>query len=261
MHAMHDLYQEENTHGIIQVDANNAFNIINRKVFLHNIEIICPMISTFISNCYIKPARLFLVGGVEIPSDEGTTQGDPTAMPTYALGIRPLLLCLAQPNNNREIDGMRDIARQAAYADDLAGGGTIDQLKIWWDIVVKYGPYLGYHAKPSKSWLIVKVEYLEYAKQVFDGTGLQITTEGKRHLGAVVGTEDFKNEYVAGKIEDWIEELAALEKIAQVDPHIAYCAYVQAIQHRYTYVLRTIPNIKDHLLTVSYTHLTLPTKA
>ena len=172
VHAMSDMYEEEDTHGIIQVDANNAFNVINRNVFLHNIQIICPTISTFIRNFYVKPARLFVVGGIEIQSAEGTTQGDPTAMPTYTIGI-----CLAEVNNTNH-DG---IARQAAYADDLAGCGNIDQLKRWWDIVIKYGPYIGYQAKPSKSWLIVKDEYLEYAKTVFAGTGLQITNVGKRH--------------------------------------------------------------------------------
>ena len=129
---MYDLYQEEDSHGIIQVDANNAFNVINRNVFLHNIQILCPVISTFVRNCYLKPARLFVLGGLEIPSAEGTTQGDPTAMPTYALGIRPLLICLADPmNQTKNIDSKPLIARQVAYADDLAGCGTIDQLKTW----------------------------------------------------------------------------------------------------------------------------------
>ena len=82
VHAMYDLYQDEDSHGIIQIDANNAFNVINRNVFLHNIQILCTMISTFVRNWYLKPARLFVLGGVEIPSAEGTTQGDPTAMPT-----------------------------------------------------------------------------------------------------------------------------------------------------------------------------------
>ena len=79
----------------------------------------------------------------------------------------------------------------------MTGGGTIDQLKIWWDLVIFYGPYIGYTAKPSKSWLIVKQEHLEYAKQVFAGSGLQFTVDGQRHLGAVVGSLEFKNEYVA----------------------------------------------------------------
>ena len=46
IHAMHEIFNDENTHGIIQVDANNAFNTINRKSFMHNIKVICPEIAT-----------------------------------------------------------------------------------------------------------------------------------------------------------------------------------------------------------------------
>ena len=53
-----------------------------------------------------------------------------------------------------------EIARQAAYADDLTGSGKIDELKVWWDKVINLGPYIGYYTKPSKSWLIVKLEHL-----------------------------------------------------------------------------------------------------
>ncbi len=238
VHAMHQIYNEEETHGIIQVDANNAFNTVNRNVFLNNITIICPEIATYIRNCYLKPARLFVVGGLEIASEEGTTQGDPSAMPAYALGIVPLLLCLSQQNKEERK------ARLAAYADDLTGSGTIDELRIWWDLVVEY---IGYNAKPSKSWLIVKEEYFEYAKSVFAGSGLQITTEGKRHLGAVIGTESYRDEYVSEQIDGWIEELKELEKIARVEPHIAYSAYVKGFQHKFTYLTRTIPDIQTHL--------------
>ena len=255
VHAMVDIFQEENTHGIIQVDANNAFNTINRNVFLHNIQIICPEISTYIRNCYLKPARLFVVGGIEIKSEEGTTQGDTTAMPAYALGIAPLLVCLAEPIDERadvmlnsdSPPRLAEKARLAAYADDLTGSGTIDALKVWWDLVVYYGPFIGYYAKPSKSWLIVKPEHKEYAEQVFAGTGLQITTQGQRHLGAVIGSEEYKDDYVTKQVEKWIGELEMLGEVAKIDPHVAYCAYVFGLQHRYTYLLRTIPNISEKL--------------
>ena len=37
------------------------------------------------------PARLFIIRGGELLPKQGTTQGDPTSMGAYTLGILPLL--------------------------------------------------------------------------------------------------------------------------------------------------------------------------
>ena len=50
---------------------------------LHNLKFICPIIATYIINCYTTPSRLFIVGGGEILSSEGATQVDPTVMGFY----------------------------------------------------------------------------------------------------------------------------------------------------------------------------------
>ena len=105
IHAMQEIFQDDNTHGIIQVDANNAFNTLNRNVFLHNMKIICPEFSLFINNCYQQPSRLFVVGGIEILLREGTLQGDPGAMYVYGLGLVPLIILLSLEE-----------ARQSAFA-------------------------------------------------------------------------------------------------------------------------------------------------
>ena len=91
IHAVRELFEQEETQGFIQIDASNAFNSINQKLLLHNINIICSEIVTYIKNCYIRPARLFITGGKELSSQEGTTQGDPIAMGMHALGLMPLL--------------------------------------------------------------------------------------------------------------------------------------------------------------------------
>ena len=67
------------------------FQVDQSKGMLHNMKFLCPLISTYISNCYAAPARLFIFGGGEILSKEGTIQGDPTSMGAYALGILPML--------------------------------------------------------------------------------------------------------------------------------------------------------------------------
>ena len=141
-----------------------------------------------------------------------------------------------------------DMVKHAAFADDLFGAGLIESLKIWWDAIIKVGPLLGYTAKPSKSWLIIKEQYLELAKSVFIETGINITTEGRRHQGAIVGSEAFQLEYVNNKIDEWIKEILALSEIAKIEPHAAYAAFIHGMQHKYTYIMRTIPNIAEPIL-------------
>ena len=128
IHGLKAIFEEEETHGVIQVDARNAFNTINRKVLLKNIGIICPGISVYASNCYAKPARLFVAEGVEIPSAEGTTLGNPIAMPIYALGILPLMSTLDSISQGS--------IKQTEFADDLTGCWVsgISKAMVGWHI-------------------------------------------------------------------------------------------------------------------------------
>ena len=58
------------------------------------------------------------------------------------------------------------------------------------------GPTYGYYPKPSKSFLIVKQHHKEYAERIFTGSNIKITTEGARHLGAILSDICFKEEYL-----------------------------------------------------------------
>ncbi len=91
IHSMRKAFESEGAEAVILVDAANAFNNINRKALLHNVQIMCPVFSNYVVHCYRVPARLFVIGGIELCSNEGTTQGDPIDMAVYAMGITPLL--------------------------------------------------------------------------------------------------------------------------------------------------------------------------
>ena len=41
IHGMREIFEDDDTEGLIQVDANNAFNTLNRAVLLHNIKYLC----------------------------------------------------------------------------------------------------------------------------------------------------------------------------------------------------------------------------
>ena len=89
-------------------------------------------------------------------------------------------------------------AQQVWLADDVSAGGRLAQIHKWLGMIVFLGP--GYFANPSKTWLIVKPKHLPEANQVFHDSGINITTEGKRHLGAAPGGKSFVDLYVEEKV-------------------------------------------------------------
>ena len=91
IHAMHNIYETEECEAVLLIDTENVFYSINRKAMLNNILMVCPIISNYITNSYTFNSRLFIIGGKEIRSKEGTTQGDPTSMGSYALNITPII--------------------------------------------------------------------------------------------------------------------------------------------------------------------------
>ena len=50
VHAMGEIFDEDECEAVLLVDATNAFNSINRSVMLHNIKLICPALATFVEN-------------------------------------------------------------------------------------------------------------------------------------------------------------------------------------------------------------------
>ena len=61
---------------------------------LHNIQQICPSFAPILINTYQSALDLFIAGDTQL-FVEGTTQGDPLAMPMYALATLPLIKCIS----------------------------------------------------------------------------------------------------------------------------------------------------------------------
>lgn len=237
IHAMKEIESMDDTEAMLLVDATNAFNTLNRKAALHNIGIICPAISTVLNNTYSKPVRLFVTGGDEILSSEGTTQGDPLAMAMYALAITPLINSLSHETSS-------DV-KQVWFADDSTSAGKLHALRGWWQHLTTVGPEYGYYPNPAKTTLVVKPEYIHLATALFENTGIRITTAGHNILGAAIGTSNFVQEYVAGKVEMWKEEINVLAKIAEIYPHAAYAAFIHSIKGKWQFIMRTVEKVDE----------------
>ena len=111
----------------------------------------------------------------------------------YAIGILPLVHQL-QSNNTK----------QTWFADDATAGGRVHHLHHWWSKLCDVGPSFGYIPNPGKTWLIVKDDHLSRATELFVDTSVNITMEGKRHLGAALGPRPFLRRYVEAKSEQMV---------------------------------------------------------
>ena len=234
VHAIRDIFNMPEVEGVLLVDASNAFNSINRQAALHNISVLCPSLSTVLNNTYQAPIRMIITGSGEISSSEGTTQGDPLGMAMYAIGILPLI---------QKLHEHCQATKQVWFADDATAAGTCESLRQWWDFLSTEGPKYGYYPNATKTYLIIKEAYQPIAQRIFTNTNIVITCQGKRHLGAALGTNSFIEEYVSTKVHEWEEELLTLSRIAKSYPHEAFSAYTHGFSSRWTYLSRTIPDI------------------
>ena len=161
-------------------------------------------------------------------------------MAMYALGTRPLMDSLSST--------LDEATNQVFFADDASAAGHIETIFSWWKKICEIGPKFGYFPNASKCVLIVKNEEAMKKAQTIFGPNCKIefTLYGERHLGAVVGSPAFKEEYVQEKVRRWVQDVAQLAQLAEEEPQLAYAAYTKGLCHRWKYVQRTIPDI-SHL--------------
>ena len=120
-------------------------------------------------------------------------------MAMYALGTKKLISGLKSEN---EPSTVNDTRKQVWYADDSYAIGMLRAIKEWWDKLNERGPKYGYFTNASKTTLVVKTQELyEIAQEMFRGTGIKINIEGKRVLGAAVGTTEYERSYVKEKVD------------------------------------------------------------
>lgn len=88
---------------------------------------------------------------------------------------------------------------------------------------------------------------MSMATTIFAGTSVQVTTQGRKHLGEPLGSQSYVHSHVKCQVEEWVDELNQPSTIACIHPHAAYCAYIHELKRKWLYLARTTPNT-EHLL-------------
>ena len=138
-------------------------------------------------------------------------------------------------------------AKQCWFTDDATGSGSLQDVMIWWDELSESGPPLGYFPNAKKCWLIIKPEREQAAREVFRDTAINVTIEGHKHLGEALGSRSFLQEFVGEKVDEWVNEVTKLADFAISQPQASYAAFTFGLRHRWTYFLRTLPDIAELL--------------
>ena len=79
---------------------------------------------------------------------------------------------------------------------------------------------------------------------MFAGSGVNVTLDGRPYLGAVIGSQEYVEEYVSSKVRECI---CILSDIAKLQPHAAFSALTHSLLSKWTYHSHVIPDI-SHLL-------------
>ena len=150
---------------------------------LRNLKFIFPIIAIYIINCYATRSSWFMIQQLW--------------KHIYVLGILPYQIPAWFINSN-EIN-----AKDIVFLDDVSVAGSLNRIEDYWDKLTALGPKYGYLPKPMKFYLIVKENKLMKVQKLFANSRVNITAEGKRQLGAVVGSAEYRDEYVKDLVKKW----------------------------------------------------------
>jgi hypothetical protein len=95
-----------------------------------------------------------------------------------------------------------------------------------------------------------KPQHAERAQTVFKGTdivvqnegakdsGVELTMEGTRHLGAAIGSNEFKSKFLQKKVNMWVADVQRISQIAHSQPQ--YAAFTHCLQRQWTFISRSM---------------------
>ena len=189
-HSLRDtlLQHKDSDMALLKIDFKNAFNLIDRNVFVKASSEMFPGLERWTRWCYSESPLLIYDHSRAFLSACGVQQGDPLGPLYFCCGLQSL------------IDRIADLGPvyQKWYMDDGGIVGPVDLLLKVWEILKVDGPALGLHLNPAKcewSWLNSKCTLpcpLDLVELV--------PTSRIQMLGVPLGSDEFVSQFVEGKL-------------------------------------------------------------
>ena len=230
IHLLRHSFDDPENEAVLLIEAKNAFYVLNRRTALENLIAFCPSLHVALKNFFNHPSHLY-IGKSTIPSQEGTTQGNPLAMAMYGIAILPLISRLHS-----------DYLTQKWYADNGSVVGKLKDIRALFDKLTQLDPKYGYLVNPPKCQLINKPGGERQASTEFAGTNVEIT-QGARVLGSVIGSSEASKNFLKYAEIKYTKSLDRLGQFALTSPQNGYVCVTKRIQQKLSFPLRTTPSI------------------
>ena len=212
----------------LQLDFQNAFNLVSRDQFIQQTHLEIPEMSNFTSWCYGVANPLITSGGTHLAATTGVQQGDP---------LGPFLFCLVLRNLIDHLkDKFPDLKQSVWYLDDGLLVGSPELIgKVFSEIMTKGGEF-GLSLNPKKC-----VAYSETMDNLSElDSSIIKDTNGIILLGAAIGNSQFVKEYADALVDKAISLLEKIRKLADSQLELVLTrACASAV--KLNYLLRTTP--------------------
>ena len=185
---------------LAKVDLTNAFNMVDRSIFLEVVKEKFPDIFNWVNFCYGKPSILDF-NGFTISSACGVQQGDP---------LGPLLFSLALTVITEKIERETNLLLNLWYFDDGNLIGNPVEVGKAIQIISSAGPSAGFHINFSKCELFWPTDQDLTA---FPSEMKRLPSDGVEILGAFLGNENYIRTNVQHKLDKVKLALTKLESI------------------------------------------------
>ena len=216
--------------GFLLVDANNAFNEINRVRMIWTVRHLWPSGTIFFFKCYCNWSSLVLRNGngtaIILHSREGVMQGDPNTIIAYGIRILPII-----KNLKREITDTTN-----PWYDDYDGAlGTFARLETYFDSLTRQGPGQGYQPDPTNSVLIIHPENIEAGKVFGRRHGFRVCM-GAHYLGGFIGDNESNQDWLRECTLTWEKNINTIRKTAVKYLQESYATVVHEIQSEWIFL-------------------------
>ena len=226
---------KENTSAIlVKIDFSNAFNCVDRQVFLEQCRHQFPGLAQWAEWCYSKPSNLFF-GSETIPSEKGVQQGDPIGPLLFALALQPLLLEL----NKGRSQGLQLVF---SYLDDLILAGEQHIVAGAFHFLKSAASRIGLEFNMSKCEVIPAAgQGATITRDLFPDNVIFRVDSNYELLGGPIGSDEYCNQHTQTRVNKAMELLKALGELP--DPQVAllllrHCASFGKL----VYSLRVVPH-------------------